>query len=62
MINPEDDPLLSVAEIADVLRVSRMTVYRLVNDGTIPALRVGRTFRVYESSVRKYLASIQVGS
>jgi excisionase family DNA binding protein len=37
---------LTVAEVAAVMRVSKMTVYRLVHAGTLPAVRVGRSFRV----------------
>lgn len=47
---------LTVAEVASVLRVSRMTVYRLVHAGDMPAVRVGRSFRVPEGAVRAYLA------
>ena len=37
---------LTVAEVATVMRVSKMTVYRLVHGGQLPAIRVGRSFRV----------------
>lgn len=47
--------LLTVAEIATVMRVSKMTVYRLVHAGELPAVRVGRSFRVPEQSVHDYL-------
>ena len=33
---------VTVAEVAEQLRVSNMTVYRLVQSGALPALRVGR--------------------
>jgi excisionase family DNA binding protein len=46
---------LTVAEVATVMRVSKMTVYRLVHDGELPAVRVGRSFRVPEQAVRDYL-------
>jgi excisionase family DNA binding protein len=46
---------LTVAEVADVMRVSKMTVYRLVHAGDLPALRVGRSFRVDERAVHDYL-------
>ncbi len=36
---------LTVAEVATVMRVSKMTVYRLVHSGHLPAIRVGRSFR-----------------
>jgi excisionase family DNA binding protein len=32
-----------------------MTVYRLVHSGELPAVRVGRSFRVPESDVNEYL-------
>lgn len=46
---------LTVAEVATVMRVSRMTVYRLVHSGDLPAVRVGRSFRVPERAVHDYL-------
>ena len=46
---------LTVAEVASVMRVSKMTVYRLVHAGTLPAVRVGRSFRVHEKAVHDYL-------
>jgi excisionase family DNA binding protein len=46
---------LTVAEVALVMRVSRMTVYRLVHSGELPAVRVGRSFRVPERAVHEYL-------
>ena len=46
---------LTVAEVATLMRVSKMTVYRLVHGGTLPAVRVGRSFRVPEQAVHDYL-------
>ena len=46
---------LTVAEVASVMRVSKMTVYRLVHSGELPAVRVGRSFRVQEGDVDDYL-------
>ena len=39
---------LTVAEVAEVMRVSKMTVYRLVHSGEMPAVRFGRSYRVPE--------------
>ena len=47
---------LTVAEVASIMRVSKMTVYRLVHGGELTAVRVGRSFRVPEPAVREYLA------
>lgn len=42
---------LTVAEVAELMRVSNMTVYRLVHSGELPAVRFGRSFRIPESAV-----------
>lgn len=46
---------LTIAEVATTMRVSKMTVYRLVHNGELPAVRVGRSFRVTEKDVNEYL-------
>lgn len=52
---PELARLLTVAEVASVMRVSRMTVYRLIRRGQLKAIRVGRNYRVREEDLRAYL-------
>lgn len=47
--------LLTVAEVADMLRVSTMTVYRLIRTGELPAVRVGRSYRVKRADLDEYL-------
>lgn len=51
-----DLAFLTVAEVASVMRVSKMTVYRLVHSAELPSIRVGRSFRVPESAARAYLS------
>lgn len=46
---------MTVSEVARHLRVSNMTVYRLINSGQLPAVRVGRGYRMREDDVRRYL-------
>ncbi len=46
---------LTVAEVATAMRVSKMTVYRLVHAGELSAVRVGRSYRVPERAVQGYL-------
>ncbi|GAB6901138.1 hypothetical protein JCM9957A_42280 [Kineosporia succinea] len=46
---------LTVAEVAGIMRVSKMTVYRLVHAGELAAMRVGRSYRVPERAVQEYL-------
>ena len=57
MANEEKGKFLTVAEVADIMRVSKMTVYRLVHAGDLPAVRVGRSFRVNENAVTEYFDS-----
>jgi len=48
-------PLLTVREVADTMRVSTMTVYRLIRDGAMPAIRVGKHFRLRSEDVDAFL-------
>jgi len=50
-----DVRFLTVAEVAARMRVSKMTVYRLVHSGELEAVRVGRSFRVPDDAVQEYL-------
>ena len=50
-----DVRFLTVAEVAELMRVSKMTVYRLVHSGELPAVRFGRSYRVPESAVTEAL-------
>lgn len=60
-IDPQMQPLLPMhallkpSEVARVMRVSTMTVYRLIHAEALPAVRVGRAFRVPAAAVRAYL-------
>lgn len=47
---------LTVAEVADMARVSRMTVYRMVHAGELPAIRVGKSYRVPQAAVDEMLS------
>jgi excisionase family DNA binding protein len=46
----------TVSEVAALLRVSNMTVYRLINSGELPAVRIGRSFRLPAADVDRYVA------
>jgi excisionase family DNA binding protein len=47
---------LTVGEVAAMLRVSTMTVYRLINSGELQAARIGRSFRVRPEDLEQYLS------
>ena len=46
---------LTVAEVAALMRVSKMSVYRMIHSGELEAARFGRSFRVPEKAVHDYL-------
>lgn len=48
--------LLTVSEVAAMLRVSKMTIYRMVNSGELPAFRVSRSFRIRAASMQKLMS------
>lgn len=50
------DRLLTVVEVASLMRVSNMTVYRLIKSGQMAAIRVGKNYRIRESDVNLYLS------
>lgn len=52
---PSGTQFLTVAEVASMMRVSKMTVYRLLHNGDMPSVRVGRSFRVPANAVHDYL-------
>lgn len=52
------EPIYTVPEIASALRVSVVTVHRLIAAGTIAAFRVGREWRITKTAWGTYCASL----
>lgn len=46
--------LMKVNEVAERWRVSKMTVYRLVESGALRAIKVGQSIRIAAESVEEY--------
>ena len=49
------DRLWTVSEVAEHMRVSNMTVYRLIKGGQLSALRVGKNYRIRGRELAAYL-------
>jgi len=50
------DDILTIEEVAKVLKVNKRTVYRWVETGDLKVARIGRkTYRVFESDLRKFV-------
>lgn len=52
----DDDPLYTLPEVAKYLRVHPRTALRWVREGSLPAVRVGKRFRVRRSTIDALLA------
>jgi excisionase family DNA binding protein len=46
---------LTIYEIATMMRISKMSAYRLIHSGELEAIRVGRSYRVPEQAVLSYM-------
>ncbi|MDR6939299.1 helix-turn-helix domain-containing protein [Arcanobacterium hippocoleae] len=55
--SPSAPQFLTVAEVAEITRVSRMTVYRMVHAGELPAVRFGSSYRVPRSALEQLLGA-----
>ncbi|HEY6566231.1 MAG TPA: helix-turn-helix domain-containing protein [Actinomycetota bacterium] len=47
--------LLTVSEVANAIRVSNMTVYRLIKSGELGAVRVGKGYRIRQTDLARFL-------
>ena len=49
---------LNVKEVSEILRVSTKLVYRMINDGTIPAVKIGRENRIPKTELISYMRGV----
>ena len=57
-----DDVLLRSTEVAAFLGVSRARAYALMADGTLPAIRIGRSVRVSKRSLERWVSEREEAS
>lgn len=48
-----------VSEVAAMLRVSSAVVYCLIRDGKLPAVKVGRAWKIPEESITSYICALK---
>lgn len=60
-MNGLDDEFLTVAEIAGILKLNQQTIRNWIDQGTLPALRVGRSVRVRRSDFEALLERSRIG-
>ncbi len=57
----KDNEILTIGEAALFLRLGRSTLYRLIERGDVPALRLGRSIRLRKSTLMVYLDGMDGG-
>jgi excisionase family DNA binding protein len=58
----ENERLLTVPEVADLLRMGTDTIYQYVDQGRIPAIKIrGRMIRFSPSAIRKWVETQSTG-
>ena len=50
--------VVTVGELAEMLKIGRNTAYELVRAGLIPSIRVGRQIRVSKQAIIEYLSKV----
>lgn len=52
--------VMTVAQVAAYLQLNRLTVYRYVREGRIPAARIGKIYRILREDVDRFLEARQL--
>jgi excisionase family DNA binding protein len=60
--NELDDSFLTVAEVAEILKLNQQTVRNWIDQGSLPALRVGRRVRIKRSDLERILDDAYTGT
>jgi excisionase family DNA binding protein len=59
--NHNDDQIMTVSEVAEYFKISEMTTYKLVQEGKIPAFKIGRHWRVKKSDLSEFIEKLKRG-
>ena len=54
MINMESDQYYSIKEVANMLKVAYLTVYRWIKNGKIPAIKAGKQYRIKKEDLNSF--------
>ena len=55
----KEKPYFSIAEVAQILGLSRTAVYNKVKKGQIEAIQIGRSFAISDKTIKKLVKSIR---
>lgn len=59
--NFHDREILTISQVAEYLQISEMTTYKLVQEGRIPAFKIGRHWRVKKTDLSELIDKLQNG-
>ena len=51
--------MLTVQEVAEILKTSKQQVRKMIHSGEFPAVRIGREWRISETSIMEFLAGVR---
>ncbi len=51
------DPILTIKDVADYLKVNERTIYRLAASGQLPGFKVGNSWRFKQSELEQYIVA-----
>ncbi|OLS37181.1 DNA-binding protein [Alkalihalophilus pseudofirmus] len=52
---------MTVTQVAEYLQLSEMSTYKLVQDGKIPAFKIGRHWRVKKEDLNEFIERLKNG-
>lgn len=56
MTRSPPDSVLTITELSKYLKISRSTLYKLAQEGKLPAQKVGRHWRFHRQAIDRWLA------
>ncbi len=59
--NMSDNEIMTVSEVAEYFKISEVTTYKLVQEGKIPAFKIGRHWRVKRSDLTEFIEKLKRG-
>jgi len=57
----EDNEIMTISQVAKYLQISEITTYRLVQEGKIPAFKVGRSWRIKREDINEFIEKQKIG-
>lgn len=60
-MNLNETEIMTVNEVAEYLKISEVTTYKLVQEGKIPAFKIGRHWRVMRIDLGEFIEKLKHG-